>query len=145
VNIFSPPREQRVIARCQGHSSFLSALTFDDLQRDGRTYHFGNVGEDDNKLILVGSSSSSQFPALTYRDAVGLLGWDTAPSKATLKSPIPVHYIASPARGAPTRRPPTSRSTISSLPPAQWARSRVTVVHCRATRSRSCSRCWPSS
>jgi len=51
VNIFSP-WEQRVIARCQGHSSFLSALAFDDLRCDGRTYRFGSVGED-NKLILV--------------------------------------------------------------------------------------------
>ncbi|KAH9071199.1 WD40 repeat-like protein [Lactarius deliciosus] len=44
VNIFSP-WEQRVIARCQGHSSFLSA-----------TYRFGSVGED-NKLILWDFSS----------------------------------------------------------------------------------------
>jgi hypothetical protein len=51
VNIFSP-WEQRVIARCQGHSSFLSGLAFDDLRCDGRTYRFGSVGED-NKLILV--------------------------------------------------------------------------------------------
>jgi len=51
VNIF-PPWEQRVIARCQGHSSFLSALAFDDLRCDGRTYRFGSVGEY-NKLILV--------------------------------------------------------------------------------------------
>jgi len=54
VNIFSP-WEQRVIARCQGHSSFLSALAFDDLRCDGRTYRFGSVGED-NKLILVNFS-----------------------------------------------------------------------------------------
>lgn len=55
VNIFSP-WEQRVIARCQGHSSFLSALAFDDLRCDGRTYRFGSVGED-NKLILWDFSS----------------------------------------------------------------------------------------
>ena len=30
MNIFSP-WEQRVIAQCQGHSSFLSSLAFDDL------------------------------------------------------------------------------------------------------------------
>jgi hypothetical protein len=41
-----------VIARCQGHSSFVSAVAFDDLRSDGRTYRFGSVGED-NKLILV--------------------------------------------------------------------------------------------
>lgn len=58
VNIFSP-WEQRVIARCQGHSSFLSALAFDDLRCDGRTYRFGSVGED-NKIILV--KHVSQLP-----------------------------------------------------------------------------------
>jgi hypothetical protein len=51
LTIFSP-WEQRVIARCQGHSSFVSAVAFDDLRCDGRTYRFGSVGED-NKLILV--------------------------------------------------------------------------------------------
>ncbi|KAF8727529.1 hypothetical protein AX14_007317 [Amanita brunnescens Koide BX004] len=50
VTIFSP-WEQRVVARCQGHSSFVSAVAFDELQCDGRTYRFGSVGED-NKLIL---------------------------------------------------------------------------------------------
>ncbi|KAI0718287.1 WD40-repeat-containing domain protein, partial [Fomitopsis betulina] len=55
VTIFSP-WEQRVIARCQGHSSFVSALAFDDIRCDGRTYRFGSVGED-NKLILWDFSS----------------------------------------------------------------------------------------
>ncbi|VDC06671.1 unnamed protein product [Peniophora sp. CBMAI 1063] len=55
VHIFSP-WEGRVIARCQGHSSFVSALAFDDSRCDGRTYRFGSVGED-NKLILWDFSS----------------------------------------------------------------------------------------
>lgn len=54
VTIYSP-WDQRVIARCQGHSSFVSAVAFDDIRCDGRTYRFGSVGED-NKLILVGSN-----------------------------------------------------------------------------------------
>ncbi|KAG9226594.1 hypothetical protein CCMSSC00406_0006181 [Pleurotus cornucopiae] len=41
ITIFSP-WEQRVIARCQGHSSFVSAVAFDDLRCDGRTYRFGS-------------------------------------------------------------------------------------------------------
>ena len=48
-----------MIARCQGHSSFVSSVAFDDLRCDGRTYRFGSVGED-NKLILV-----SLFTSLT--------------------------------------------------------------------------------
>ncbi|KAI0320754.1 WD40 repeat-like protein [Amylostereum chailletii] len=55
VNIYSP-WDQRVIARCQGHSSFVSALAFDDVRCDGRTYRFGSVGED-NKIILWDFSS----------------------------------------------------------------------------------------
>ncbi|KAJ3507274.1 hypothetical protein NLJ89_g6395 [Agrocybe chaxingu] len=57
LTIFSP-WEQRVIARCQGHSSFVSAVGFDDLRCDGRTYRFGSVGED-NKLILWDFSSGA--------------------------------------------------------------------------------------
>ncbi|OBZ65689.1 putative catabolite repression protein creC [Grifola frondosa] len=57
VTIFSP-WEQRVIARCQGHSSFVSALAFDDIRCDGRTYRFGSMGED-NKLILWDFSSGA--------------------------------------------------------------------------------------
>lgn len=41
-----------MVARCQGHSSFVSSVAFDDLRCDGRTYRFGSVGED-NKIILV--------------------------------------------------------------------------------------------
>ncbi|TFK76252.1 catabolite repression protein creC [Pluteus cervinus] len=57
LTIFSP-WEQRIIARCQGHSSFVAAIAFDDLRCDGRTYRFGSVGED-NKLILWDFSSGS--------------------------------------------------------------------------------------
>ncbi|KAF9014002.1 WD40-repeat-containing domain protein [Cyathus striatus] len=52
------PWEGRVLARCQGHSSFVASVAFDDLRCDGRTYRFGSVGED-NKLILWDFSSGS--------------------------------------------------------------------------------------
>ncbi|KZS90026.1 WD40 repeat-like protein [Sistotremastrum niveocremeum HHB9708] len=57
VTIFSPA-ERRLIARCSGHSSFISALAFDPFRCDGRTYRFGSVGED-NKLILWDFSSGA--------------------------------------------------------------------------------------
>ncbi|EJD02273.1 WD40 repeat-like protein [Fomitiporia mediterranea MF3/22] len=50
VTIFSMT-EGRVIARCQGHSSFISSVAFDSVRTDKRSYRFGSVGED-NKLIL---------------------------------------------------------------------------------------------
>ncbi|KAF9074715.1 WD40-repeat-containing domain protein [Rhodocollybia butyracea] len=58
ITIFSP-WEQRVVARCQGHSSFVSCVAFDEgRSEDGRTYRFGSVGED-NKLILWDFSSGA--------------------------------------------------------------------------------------
>ncbi|KAI0818973.1 WD40-repeat-containing domain protein [Irpex lacteus] len=57
LTIYSP-WDQRVIARCQGHSSFVASVAFDDIRCDGRTYRFGSVGED-NKLILWDFSSGA--------------------------------------------------------------------------------------
>ncbi|KAJ4475650.1 catabolite repression protein creC [Lentinula aciculospora] len=57
LTIFSP-WEQRVVARCQGHSSFVSCIAFDETRCDGRTYRLGSVGED-NKLILWDFSSGA--------------------------------------------------------------------------------------
>jgi hypothetical protein len=60
VTIVSP-WEQRVVARCQGHASFVAALAFDDALCDGRTYRFGSVGED-NRLILVCAPATAPLP-----------------------------------------------------------------------------------
>ncbi|KIO21555.1 hypothetical protein M407DRAFT_218134 [Tulasnella calospora MUT 4182] len=57
VTIYSP-QEQRVIARCQGHFSFVSGVVFDPLRCDGRTYRFASVGED-CKLVLWDFSSGT--------------------------------------------------------------------------------------
>ncbi|KAH9484123.1 putative catabolite repression protein creC [Psilocybe cubensis] len=57
LTIFSP-WEQRVVARCQGHSSFVSSVAFDEQRCDGRTYRFGSVAED-NKLIFWDFSSGA--------------------------------------------------------------------------------------
>lgn len=57
-----------MVARCQGHSSFVSAVAFDELLCDGHTYRFGSVGED-NKLILV-----SRYALLTFVDPHHFIG-----------------------------------------------------------------------
>ncbi|KAG8930156.1 hypothetical protein FRC01_003209, partial [Tulasnella sp. 417] len=57
ITIYSP-QEQRVIARCQGHFSFVSSVVFDPLRCDGRTYRFASVGED-CKLVLWDFSSGT--------------------------------------------------------------------------------------
>ncbi|CAG8589395.1 3997_t:CDS:2 [Funneliformis caledonium] len=44
-------REQRIVARCQGHQSWVTGVSFDPWRCDERNYRFGSVGED-TKLLL---------------------------------------------------------------------------------------------
>ncbi|KAG8532783.1 uncharacterized protein KY384_002661 [Bacidia gigantensis] len=44
--------ERRIVARCQGHRSWVTAVAFDPWRScDGRNYRFGSVGED-RRLLL---------------------------------------------------------------------------------------------
>ena len=56
ITLFSP-REARVVARCQGHSAFVTSIAFDPGRGEGRGYRFASVGED-GKLILVSPERS---------------------------------------------------------------------------------------
>lgn len=38
--------DSALVARCQGHQSWVSSLAFDLWRCDERTYRFGSVGED---------------------------------------------------------------------------------------------------
>ncbi|ORX57455.1 WD40 repeat-like protein [Hesseltinella vesiculosa] len=51
-------REQRIVARCQGHSSWVTNVAFDSWRCDERVYRFASVGED-AKLILWDFSVSA--------------------------------------------------------------------------------------
>ncbi|KAK9763956.1 hypothetical protein K7432_008944 [Basidiobolus ranarum] len=44
-------REQRIVARCQGHQSWVTGVAFDPWRCDEKNYRFGSVGED-TKLLL---------------------------------------------------------------------------------------------
>ncbi|KAI9144662.1 WD40-repeat-containing domain protein [Paraphysoderma sedebokerense] len=44
-------RERRIVARCRGHTSFVTGVSFDPYKCDEKNYRFGSVGED-GKLIL---------------------------------------------------------------------------------------------
>lgn len=54
------PREGRIVARCQGHTSFVTGLAWDPWRwsSDDRTYRFASVGED-CKMILWDFSSAA--------------------------------------------------------------------------------------
>ncbi|KAK0463809.1 WD40-repeat-containing domain protein [Desarmillaria tabescens] len=116
LTIFSP-WEQRVIARCQGHSSFVTAVAFDDLRCDGRTYRFGSVGED-NKLILWDFSSGAlhrpKFQA-THHQRVSM----SSTISLAFKRDRSALYLPSPTEDKPYPRyhPAPSRNEIAVVQP----------------------------
>uniref|UniRef100_V5E4M9 Uncharacterized protein n=1 Tax=Kalmanozyma brasiliensis (strain GHG001) TaxID=1365824 RepID=V5E4M9_KALBG len=75
------PREGRIVARCQGHTSFVTGLAWDPWRwsSEDRTYRFASVGED-CKMILWDFSSAALNRPKTYaphangprRSSVGL-------------------------------------------------------------------------
>lgn len=78
MTIFSV-MEGRVIARCQGHSSFVSSVAFDPVRTDKRSYRFGSVGED-NKLILVTDPSVvvAKLSVISLHSGISRLAFCTA-------------------------------------------------------------------
>jgi catabolite repression protein CreC len=50
LSIWSLP-DRQIVARCQGHNSWVTAVAFDPWRCDDRNYRFGSVG-DDCKLLL---------------------------------------------------------------------------------------------
>jgi len=120
VTIYSP-WEQRVIARCQGHSSFVSSVAFDDIRCDGRTYRFGSVG-DDNKLILWDFSSGALHrPKLhtTHHQRMSMTSSLSLALRRRGDSTIYLPPIGSPGLDSPLLRyhPAPSRNEVAVVQP----------------------------
>jgi len=43
--------DRRIVARCEGHHSWVTGVAFDPWRCDERTYRFGSVGEDAQLLL----------------------------------------------------------------------------------------------
>jgi hypothetical protein len=61
ITIYSPA-EGRIVARCQGHSSYVTSIAFDRRRSNARGYRFGSVGEDGRVLYWDFSAASLQRP-----------------------------------------------------------------------------------
>jgi hypothetical protein len=61
ITIYSPI-EGRIVARCQGHTSYVTSITFDRRRSNARGYRFGSVGEDGKILFWDFSAASLQRP-----------------------------------------------------------------------------------
>ncbi|KAK0497094.1 hypothetical protein EDD18DRAFT_1319942 [Armillaria luteobubalina] len=101
----------RVIARCQGHSSFVTAVAFDDLRCDGRTYR--------QQLILWDFSSGAlhrpKFQA-TYHQRVSM----SSTISLAFKRDRSTLYLPSPStedKPYPRYHPAPSRNEIAVVQP----------------------------
>ncbi|KAL9715338.1 hypothetical protein Ac2012v2_002001 [Leucoagaricus gongylophorus] len=115
ITIFSP-WEKRVVARCQGHSSFVSAVAFDDQRCDGRTYRFGSVGED-NKLILWDFSSGALHRPKHQAAHHHRISISSTISPAFRGSYLPPNRLVQEPIHSPRYHPAPSRNEIAIVQP----------------------------
>ncbi|KAI9208329.1 catabolite repressor protein [Polychytrium aggregatum] len=66
----------RIVARCQGHSSWVTSVAFDPYRCSDRSYRFGSVGED-AKLCLWDFSVSSLHRPRTHHTLMRRLPTET--------------------------------------------------------------------
>lgn len=69
--------EGSLLARCQGHSSWVTGVAFDKWRCDGRNYRFGSVGEDCLLLLWdfnIGMLHRPKGVSITYQIFVLLTG-----------------------------------------------------------------------
>ncbi|KAN0064747.1 hypothetical protein ACQY0O_001804 [Thecaphora frezii] len=132
------PREGRIVARCQGHTSFVTGLAWDPWRwrDDDRTYRFATVGEDCKLIFWDFSSAALNRPkahlygshsASARRSGVGstfsLVDKSRSPGGAAGRRSID-RPMASPHASSgfstsqePNRHPPLPRSEVAILQP----------------------------
>lgn len=91
ITIISP-RESRVVARGQGHASYVTGIAFDRRRTNARSYRFGSVGED-GRILLVSHTKALQDNELTTAELpVGLFTSGIAETAAHTELGPPVIY-----------------------------------------------------
>lgn len=78
--------ERRIVARCPGHHSWVTAVAFDPWRCDGRNYRFGSVGEDRRLLLWdfnVGMLRRPKGVAGRHRASISSYARNRAESQAT--------------------------------------------------------------
>ncbi|EGX54316.1 hypothetical protein TWF173_006237 [Orbilia oligospora] len=63
--------DRRIVARCSGHHSWVTSVSFDPWRCDARTYRFGSVGEDGRLLLWDFSVGMLSRPKATSKQSRG--------------------------------------------------------------------------
>ncbi|KDN41860.1 hypothetical protein K437DRAFT_269547 [Tilletiaria anomala UBC 951] len=76
ITVFAP-REGRVLARCQGHTSYVTSVAFDPWRwkAEDRIYRFGSVGEDGKLILWDFSGATLHRPKTRVHGAHSLGGY----------------------------------------------------------------------
>ncbi|RPA84165.1 WD40 repeat-like protein [Ascobolus immersus RN42] len=98
--------EKRIVARCQGHHSWVTSVAFDPWRCDERTYRFGSVGEDCRLLLWDFSVGMLHRPKAIGHN-----------SRGSISSAVPGNNVGSSANRARTTTLDSGRfRSDSSLP-----------------------------
>ncbi|WWC88350.1 uncharacterized protein L201_003260 [Kwoniella dendrophila CBS 6074] len=108
ITIYSA-RESRIVARCQGHSAFVTSISFDQSRGEARAYRFASVGED-AKLILWDFSAAALHRPRHHHPTTSHHRLGAGPSSVSLnaghshsKSHLPTNVKSSIFHPAPPR------------------------------------------
>lgn len=142
------PAEERIVARCEGHTSWVSAVAWDEsMCRDGR-YRLGSAGQDAKLLLWDFSLDMLATRSSAHRHSSRNLAHhlpvkSTAPSTSALKTQAsPPAVVASPLAAPLTSSPQVSAmgSTVGPSPerrPGKLARLRGHATGTNASREES--------
>ncbi|KAL0137587.1 catabolite repression protein creC [Mucor lusitanicus] len=104
-------REQRIIARCQGHKSWVTGVAFDPWRCDEKVYRFASVGED-AKLILWDFSVNA-----LHRPKSKAANRNRGTSVSSVNSPPLSSILATMQDRNPTIHPVQSKTEVAFLQP----------------------------
>lgn len=147
ITIFAP-LEGRVVARCQGHSSFVTCIAFDRKMSNTRGYRFGSVAEDGKLLFWDFNAASLQRPkhatsthtnhtsaahrrvsmgsmvSIQHRGSLGGGGGGQEALNGGLNDE-PVYHLAPPRSEVAMLQP----VMVRRYPSIQWASAKLQLTH----------------
>ncbi|KFY30852.1 hypothetical protein V493_01621 [Pseudogymnoascus sp. VKM F-4281 (FW-2241)] len=117
--------ESMIVARCQGHQSWVTAVAFDPWRCDDRNYRFGSVGEDRRLLLWdfnVGMLHRPKAASVRHRNSVSsrfTTALQRAETQTTTASRVrsDSNISTETDEGLKTGHPVEPKSRVAILPP----------------------------
>ncbi|SCV69072.1 BQ2448_2092 [Microbotryum intermedium] len=110
------PLEQRLVARCQGHSSWVSGVAWDPWRSDERTMRFASVGED-CKLVLWDLSSAALTRPKSHAQHPHARRLSLSAQRLESSGHLPISPKGTSDRTSPVYHPSPRRDDVAHLQP----------------------------